>query len=187
MKRNIVLALLSLVVFSTLSSKLSQAQGWGSIAGTITDPTGAAIASAQIAITQIGTGFAREAATDAEGYYVVPSLRPADYTVVIKARGFSDSRQNVTLLADQTLTLNLALKVGSGNEIIEVQGNAPQVDTMTSYHEAGGRAGKNKRVAFKRAQCRSTDPAVFGHCELSQRRRRSGFHQDISGRGYYFV
>ena len=57
MKRNIVLALLSLVVFSTLSSKLSQAQGWGSIAGTITDPTGAAIASAQIAITQRGTSL----------------------------------------------------------------------------------------------------------------------------------
>jgi len=132
MKRNIVLALLGLVVFSTLSSKLSHAQGLGSIAGTVTDPTGAAIASAQITLTQIGTGFAREATTDAEGYYVVPSLRPTQYTLVIKARGFSDTRQNVTLLADQTLTVNLTLKVGSGNEIIEVQGNAPQVDTMTS-------------------------------------------------------
>ena len=38
-------------------------QGLGSIAGTITDPTGAAIVSAQITVTQIGTGFAREAAT----------------------------------------------------------------------------------------------------------------------------
>ncbi len=132
MKRNIVLALLGLVIFSTLSSKLSHAQGLGSIAGTITDPTGAAIASAQITVTQIGTGLAREATTDAEGYYVVPSVRPAEYTVVSKARGFSDARQNVTLLADQTLTVNLQLKVGSGNEIIEVQGNAPQVDTMTS-------------------------------------------------------
>jgi hypothetical protein len=52
--------------------------------------------------------------------------------VVIKARGFSDARQSVTLLADQTLALNLQLRVGSGNEIIEVQANTPQVDTMTS-------------------------------------------------------
>jgi hypothetical protein len=135
MKRNIVLALLGLVVVLTLSS-ISHAQGLGriagTIAGTITDPTGAAIASAQITLTQIGTGFAREAATDIEGYYVVPSLGPAEYAVVIKARGFNDARQSVTLLADQTLTVNLQLKVGSGNEIIEVQGNAPQVDTMTS-------------------------------------------------------
>src|SRR6185312_13317775 len=132
MKRKIVLALMSLVVFSTLSSNLAHGQGLGSIAGTITDPTGAAIVAAQITVTQIGTGLSREAATDAGGYYFVPSLHPAGYTVTIKARGFSDSRQNVTLLADQTLTLNLQLKVGSGSEIIEVQGNAPQVDTMTS-------------------------------------------------------
>jgi carboxypeptidase family protein len=126
------LAILGMSVFSTLSSNLSHAQGLGSIAGTITDPTGAAIASAQITITQIGTGFAREAATDAEGYYAVLSLRPTEYTLVIRATGFSDARQSVTLLADQTLTVNLTLKVGSGNEIFEVQGNAPQVDTMTS-------------------------------------------------------
>lgn len=132
MKRKIVLALLSLVVFSTLSSNLAHGQGLGSITGTITDPSGAAIVSAQITVTQIGTGLAREAATDAGGYYFVPSLRPADYTVTIKARGFSDARQNVTLLADQTLTVSLQLKVGSGSEIIQVEGNAPQVDTMTS-------------------------------------------------------
>jgi len=131
MKRKIVLGCLCLIVLSALT-KVSHAQGLGSIAGTITDPTGAAIAAAQITVTQIGTGFTREATTDSEGYYVLPSLRPAQYTVVTKARGFSDARQNVTLLADQTLTLNLQLRVGSGNEIIEVQGNAPQVDTMTS-------------------------------------------------------
>jgi Carboxypeptidase regulatory-like domain len=123
MKRNVVLALLGLVVFLTLSSTASHAQGLGSIAGTVTDPTGAAITAAQITVTQVGTGFTREAASDAEGYYVVPSIRPTQYTVVIKARGFSDARQSVTLLADQTLALNLQLRVGSGNEIIEVQGD----------------------------------------------------------------
>ena len=110
MKRKFVLALLSLVVFSTLSSNLAHGQGLGSIAGTITDPTGAAIVSARITVTQIGTGFSREAATDAGGYYFVPSLRPAEYTVTIKAKGFSDARQNVTLLADQTLTVSLQLR-----------------------------------------------------------------------------
>src|SRR5438874_13765919 len=53
---------------------LSHAQGLGSIVGTVTDPSGGAIASAQVTATEVGTGFAREARTDDQGYFVIPSL-----------------------------------------------------------------------------------------------------------------
>jgi hypothetical protein len=132
MKRNIVLALLSLVVFSTLSSKLSHAQGLGSIVGTVTDPSGAAIASAKIRATQTGTSFSREATTNGDGYFVISSLSPAPYTVVTEASGFSAAKQDVTLLADQTLTLNVTMQVGMTNQVVEVAANALQVDTATS-------------------------------------------------------
>src|SRR5438876_2354821 len=45
-------------------------------------------------------------------YYVIPSLRPAAYIVSVEARGFSTAKENITLLADQTLTVNVQLKLG---------------------------------------------------------------------------
>jgi len=111
---------------------LSHAQGLGSIVGTITDPSGGAIASAQVTATEVGTGFAREARTDDQGYFVIPSLRPAAYRVSVEAKGFSVAKQGVTLLADQTLTVNIQLKLGMSTEIVTVSGASSQVDTTTA-------------------------------------------------------
>ena len=111
---------------------LSQAQGLGSIVGTVTDPSGASIASAKVKATQTGTSFTREAATNSDGSFVISSLNPATYTVTTEASGFSISKQDVTLLADQTLTVNVQLRLGVTNQVVEVASNAVQVDTATS-------------------------------------------------------
>src|SRR5947208_12968181 len=111
---------------------LSHAQGLGSIVGTVTDPSGGAIASAQVTATEVGTGFAREASTGVEGHFVLPSLRPAAYRVSVEAKGFSVLNQGVTLLADQTLTVNIQLKLGMSTEIVTVSGASSQVDTTTA-------------------------------------------------------
>ena len=132
MRRNLVLAFLGLILFSTLASTLLHAQGLGSIVGTVSDPSGAAIASAKIRATQAGTSFAREAESNADGYFVISSLNPATYTVSTEASGFSVAKQDVLLLADQTMTLNVKLQLGMANQIVEVSSNAVQVDTATS-------------------------------------------------------
>src|SRR5689334_666149 len=82
-----------------LISALSHAQGLGSIGGTVTDPSGAVVASAQVKISQSGTAFVRNATSDAQGYYIVNSLPPAEYTVSVAAQGFRTFTQSkVTLL-----------------------------------------------------------------------------------------
>jgi hypothetical protein len=112
---------------------VSHAQGLGSIAGRVLDPNGAAIASARVVILQEGTGFSRTATADADGLYVIPSLEPATYSISVDAPGFSTSKQSgIVLLADQTLTVNLSMKLGSTTEIVTVSSNALQVDTSTS-------------------------------------------------------
>lgn len=101
MKRNIVLALLGLVGFLTLSSTTSHAQGLGSIAGTVPDPTGAAIAgSANHRYPGWVPGLLVKPQATTRVIMSCHPLRPTRYTVVIKARGFSDARQSVTLLAE---------------------------------------------------------------------------------------
>jgi len=110
----------------------SLAQGLGSIVGTVTDPSGGVVASAKITAKEHGTGFVREAMTDEHGYYVIPSLRPTAYSVSVEARGFSIAKQEATLLADQTLTVNVQLKLGVSTESVTVNTADLQVDTTTA-------------------------------------------------------
>src|SRR5579864_1427444 len=116
---------------SLLCSTLCFAQGLGSIVGTVTDKSGAAVNGAKITVVESDTGATRDAVSDTQGYYVVPSLRPAQYSVSARATGFRGSRQQVTLLADQTLTVNLPLEVGTSTEVVNVMTNELQVDTTT--------------------------------------------------------
>src|SRR5438445_6391657 len=129
MKKNVLV-----VPFALLFAPLfSHAQGFGSIAGRVTDPSGAAVASARVVATQEGTAFSRTAVSDTAGLYVIPSLRPATYNLTVEAAGFSTSKEyNIKLLADQTLTVNFGLKLGTTTEIVTVTGSALQVDTSTS-------------------------------------------------------
>src|SRR2546422_703526 len=129
MKKHVLFVLLVLL-FVAVSS---QAQGLGSIAGRITDPGGASVANAKVTALQVGTGFSRTALADAEGLFVIPSLQPATYDLSVEANGFSTSRESrIVLLADQTLTVNVGLKLGMTTEVVVVSGNALQVDTATS-------------------------------------------------------
>src|SRR5882724_8414124 len=129
MKKNVLFALVALL-FVPLAS---HAQGLGSITGRVTDPEGASVGGAQVTATQEGTGFSRSALTDTDGLYVIPSLQPATYRLTVEAKGFSTSKQNgITLLADQTLTLNVGVTLGATTEIVTVTINALQVDTATS-------------------------------------------------------
>src|SRR5450759_313245 len=78
-------------------------QGGGNAAmtGTVTDPSGAVIAKANVTMTAAGTQVKRTAATNADGQFTIPSLPPATYRVTVESAGFKTYVQDVTLLADQ--------------------------------------------------------------------------------------
>src|SRR5580700_107612 len=90
MKRNVLIAFFALL-FAPL---FSHAQGLGSILGRVTDPAGAGVAAAQVSATQEGTGFSRAATSDADGFYVIPSLQPAVYNLTVEAKGFSTTKEH---------------------------------------------------------------------------------------------
>src|SRR5947207_7403622 len=129
MKKHVLFVLLALLFVPVFS----HAQGLGSLAGRVTDPSGAAVASAKVIASQQGTTYSRAAVTDAEGLYVIPSLQPSTYNLTVEATGFNTSKETgINLLADQTLTVNFALKLGITTEVVIVSGNSLQVDTSTS-------------------------------------------------------
>lgn len=114
------------------SAGLAYGQGLGSVAGTVTDPSGSVVPAAKVTAREIGTGFERSAKTGPDGYYVINSLRPSNYTVTVEAPGFRTLEQTgITLLADQALTLNMRLTVGVTTQNVTVTAPAQQVDTYT--------------------------------------------------------
>ena len=54
-------------------------QSTASLSGTVTDPSGAVVANAQVTVHSLATGDDRVVTTDSAGLYAVPSLVPGDY------------------------------------------------------------------------------------------------------------
>ena len=101
------------------------AQTTGSIQGTVTDSTGAVLDGATITATNLATNASRTATSNSSGFYSIPNLAPALYTVKFEKQGFTAiDIKSATLTTAQVLTLNASLKVGSVQEVVEVNGSA---------------------------------------------------------------
>ncbi len=106
-----VLAIVLLLVPGTPSA-FGQA-GRGSINGTITDPSGAIVPGARVALLNPATGTSLHAVTSAAGLYTFISLNPGVYRVSASQSGFTTSqRENVTVSVDQTTIVDIALQRG---------------------------------------------------------------------------
>jgi hypothetical protein len=128
MKRCLIALILLLGV-----SQFAFSQGFGTIVGTVADPSNASVANAKVTITEIETGTSREVSTNATGQFVVPGLRPTTYTITVDASGFNKYTQsNIGLAADQSQTVNITLTVGQATQAVTVEATAIQADTYTS-------------------------------------------------------
>src|SRR5260370_26834782 len=135
MTKSKTLPVFVLVLLSNLASVAIHAQaGLGSMVGTVTDPTGAVVPSVAIRAVDHNTGAIREVTGNAQGYFVIPSLRPSIYDLTLSASGFAPfTRNEVTLLADQTLTLDVHLSISGATLSVSVEDiSTTQVDTTTS-------------------------------------------------------
>ena len=108
--------------------------GSGTIVGTISDPTGAVVPSVSVKVVNQDTGEVRRVTTNSQGYYVVPSLAPAVYSITASGSDFAAfTRTDITLLADQHLTVDLQMKLASASQTVSVSAIPPlQVDTTSS-------------------------------------------------------
>jgi len=107
-----------------------QLAGSATITGTITDPSGAVVPSAEVTIRNTDTGIERKTETSDAGIYNAAFLPPGHYEVHAGKTGFSPVlRTDLTLQVGQTLTINLALSVQAAQQQVTVTGAAGVVDT----------------------------------------------------------
>ena len=121
-----------LLLFIACAAARLHAQGYASIVGTVTDPSGAVVPSATVLATQIQTGRVTKATPAKDGTFVFPALLPSVYSISVSAQGFEKySQSGIVLQADQAVTVNVKLHIGSSTTTVEVVAGAPQVDTTT--------------------------------------------------------
>ena len=120
------------VILLALSSPPAYSQAFGTISGNVTDPSGAGVPGVNVTATETGTGFARSITSDATGHYVIPNLRPTQYSLTVEANGFKKAIQKgMTLLANQAATVDFTLQLGTAVQSVTVTGAAPLVNTTT--------------------------------------------------------
>lgn len=112
--------------------QIAHAQGVGSsgdLTGTISDPSGAAVANAKVTVSQPDRGFQRATSTDETGEYRFTGLAPANYEVTIAASGFETVVQKgVTVSIGQITVADFQLSVSGLQQQVTVTGAAPTVN-----------------------------------------------------------
>ena len=115
---------------------------YGSLVGTVNDPSGAAVPNAQVTATNKATGIQRQTTTNDAGGYTFAAVTPGDYEVKITKEGFrTGTDASVSVTSNNTTRIDMALQVGSVNEAINVEAAAAalQTDTATVRSEMQSR------------------------------------------------
>src|SRR5437899_8781346 len=117
-----------------LSCPFVQGQStYGSIAGSVTDPSGAAIPDAQVTLTNLGTAEKRTQPTGADGLYSFVNLLPGNYRIEVEKQGFKRiTREPVVVQVQQSTKIDVALQVGQVSETVEVTAETPLLQTEDS-------------------------------------------------------
>ncbi len=122
---------LILLFLANPSAGFAQAAG-ASLTGQVTDPAGAAIPNATVSIRNVGTSLTDQAVSDAQGVYRISPLPPGTYTLTVSAHGFSIYvQQGIVLTVGLSATQNVALKVGSEQQTVQVTANAELINTTS--------------------------------------------------------
>src|SRR5579862_9676592 len=105
----------------------------GTVAGTVTDPSGAVVSGATVILTDVATGTPRTAKTNNAGHYLFPDVNPGGYTITINKQGFATTKApNLQVLVGQATTFNTALQVGGTAVEVEVSAAGTELQTMNA-------------------------------------------------------
>jgi len=130
------LAILSVLIVSLTGVMIGQSNQ-GSIAGSVSDSTGAAVPHAAITAKSRETGAVLTAESSEGGSYRFPAVSLGTYDVSVTVPGFKKASYSGVIVQVNTIsTLDITLEVGSSNEQITVEASAPSVQAESS--ELGG-------------------------------------------------
>src|SRR3954469_2464051 len=131
MKRSVWIALAGLSLLCVFGVSVASGQAvYGSVLGTVTDPSGAAVTGAKVTVTSQTKNTSFADTTNESGNYSVTHLIPDVYAVRIEGTGFKTIQyKDVQVSADASARVDGQFQVGSASEQVEVTAEAPQLKT----------------------------------------------------------
>jgi len=128
--RRYIFLLTALAIVST--SAFAQFEK-GTIAGTVTDASGAVVVGAQVDVTSAATAAVRTVISDDHGNYVVSGVAPGAYDIAVSQKGFGTYKQRGNVAPGGRLVLDVKLEARAAGETVEVVASSEtEVNTQTS-------------------------------------------------------
>lgn len=126
--------LILFVAIVFLSCPFVQCQStYGSVAGFVTDPSGAALLDAQVMLTNLGTSEQHTQSTVADGLYSFVTVIPGQYRIEVEKQGFKRvTREPVVVEVQQSIRIDVAMQVGMVSEVLTVTAATPLLQSETS-------------------------------------------------------
>jgi len=126
-------AAFALTLGALLAFPLCAQESTARLLGTVTDPTGAVIPSANVVARNVATGLERKTSTNESGDYLIPMLPIGQYTVTVDSTGFRTSTiTGLNLQVNQDARVDVKLSLGTAADSIEVKAAPPVLVTDDS-------------------------------------------------------
>jgi hypothetical protein len=124
-----VSSLVALLIFCCLApfgSPVAAQSTFGSISGTVTDASGAAMPDATVTLTNSATSAKQTVTTGSDGLYSFVNLTPGSYVLEVEKQGFKHfKRDPVVVQVQQKVQLDIPMEVGAVSQTVEVTAETP--------------------------------------------------------------
>jgi hypothetical protein len=125
--------ILGLCIFLSSTVLSAQTISTSQIRGTVSDPSGGAVAGAEVKLIEADTGAVRTATSGADGAYTLPDLAVGTYRLEVSKSGFSKYAQTgIILQVGVNPTIDVSLKVGAMSQEVTVEAQTVTVDTQST-------------------------------------------------------
>src|SRR5436190_13894587 len=133
-KRVVLLVVAVSCLFAlTPSALFSQAASTGTVAGTVTDPSGAAVVGATVALLDPSTNDSRQTTTNESGRYIFANVPPGTYNLTMNKTGFRVAKFTGQVVnVGSAITLNSTMELGSVSQIVEVTATGAELQTLNA-------------------------------------------------------
>src|SRR3954470_20793818 len=143
----------------------------GQISGSVTDPSGGAVANSAVQLTNMQTSQTRSANTDTDGRFVFTELLPGNYSLSIQNPGFKKYEQTgINVTATERVTLPaIALQLGAVSETVSVTGQVAAVQTESSERAGLITSREMQEIARRRRSYMGTTRVLPGVIDTASR------------------
>ena len=123
----------------------------GSISGTVTDQSGAAVPGADLTVVNVETSQTRQGKSDTNGGFVFTQLLPGNYKLSVAAKGFKKYEQTGLALSstERLVTRTITLDLGEVSQTVEVTAEAARLQTQSAERSGLISTEQTKNIPLK--------------------------------------